>query len=110
MENINFEEFLKVDMRIGKILSAEKIENSEKLLKLEVDFGLDLGQRQIISGIAKSYAPDFLTGKSCVFVVNLEPKEIMGLQSNGMILCASINGLPVILNPEKDVLPGTKIK
>ena len=66
--------------------------------------------RQIISGIAKSYEPEFLVGKEALFIVNLEPREIMGLMSNGMILCATKDGLPVILQPEKEVAPGALIK
>lgn len=108
MEIIKFEDFIKNEMRIGRIVSAEKVEGSPKLLKLEVDFGTE--KRQIISGIAKAYEPDFLVGKQALFIVNLEPREIMGLASNGMILCATVDGLPVILQPEKEVLPGTQIK
>lgn len=108
MEIIKFEEFIKNELRIGKIITAEKVEGSPKLLKLWVDFGTE--QRQIISGIAKSYETEFLVGKEALFIVNLEPREIMGLMSNGMILCATASGLPVILQPEKEVLPGTQIK
>lgn len=110
METINFEEFIKNELRIGKIASAEKVEGSPKLLKLQVDFGAEVGMRQIISGIAKSYDPEFLISKEALFIVNLEPREIMGLMSNGMILCATVDSLPVILQPEKEVLPGTQIK
>ena len=131
MEIIKFEEFIKNEMRIGKIVSAEKVEGSPKLLKLQVDFGetkpaeipaistetenVTVAEpvkklRQIISGIAKSYEPEFLISKEALFIVNLEPREIMGLMSNGMILCATVDGLPVILHPEKEVAPGTQIK
>lgn len=110
MENISFDDFKKSDIRIGKIVTVEKVDGSEKLLKLEVDFGLELGKRQIISGIAKAYSPELLVNKQALFIVNLEPREIMGLISNGMILCASNDNLPVILQPEKEVLPGTQIK
>ena len=114
MEKITFEEFKKIEMKVGKILSAEKVEGSDKLLKLMVDFGeTEIGRevRQIISGIAKSYEPEFLAGKQAVFVTNLEPRQIMGLESNGMILCPQdANDLPVIIQPEKEVLPGSAIK
>ena len=110
MDIIKIEDLIKLDLRIGKICSAEKVEGSEKLLKLEVDFGDEVGKRQIISGIAKSYEPEFLLSKEALFIVNLESREIMGLQSNGMILCATLDNLPIILQPEKEVLPGTKIK
>ena len=110
MDIINIDDLKKIDLRIGKIITCQKVEGSEKLLKLEVDFGSEIGQRQIISGIAKSYEPEFLIGKQALFIVNLEPREIMGLQSNGMILCATLDNLPIILQPEKEVLPGTQIK
>lgn len=110
MDTIKIEDLAKLDLRIGKIITCLKVELSEKLLKLEVDFGSEIGQRQIISGIAKSYEPEFLVGKEALFVVNLEAREIMGLASNGMILCATLDNLPIILEPEKEVLPGTKIK
>jgi methionine--tRNA ligase beta chain len=110
MENISLEEFKKLDLRIGKILTAERVEGSEKLLKLEVDFGAEIGKRQIISGIAKSYEPEFLCGKESLFIANLEPRSIMGLESNGMIMCTTLDNSPIILQPEKEVLPGTQIK
>jgi methionine--tRNA ligase beta chain len=110
MDIINIDDLKKIDLRIGKIVTCQKVEGSEKLLKLEVDFGSEIGQRQIISGIAKSYEPEFLIGKQALFIVNLEPREIMGMQSNGMILCATLDNLPIILEPEKEVLPGSQIK
>ena len=83
---ISIDDFKKVDITVGKILSAEKIPETDKLLKLSVDFG-ELQPRQIISGISL-YFPDcsILIGKKCVFVVNLEPRIIRGLESQGMIL------------------------
>ena len=104
---ISFEDFKKLEIRIGKIVSAEKLENSEKLLKLMVDFGSE--QRQILSGIAKFYTPEELVGKLCPFVVNLEAKTIAGLESQGMILCADGEG-PVLLHPDKNITPGSLIK
>jgi methionyl-tRNA synthetase len=83
---ISYDDFKKMEIKIGKILTVEKIEKSEKLLKLSVDFA-ETTPRQIVSGIAK-YFPDVLSlvGKKCAFVTNLEPKPLMGLESNGMIL------------------------
>jgi methionine--tRNA ligase beta chain len=113
---ISFEEFQKIDLRVAKIIKAEKIEGSEKLLKLIVDLGNDpstgSGQeiRQIIAGIAKFYKPEDLVGKEIVVVANLEPKKLMGLESQGMLLAAEKDGEPVILIPEKEVPPGTKIR
>ena len=112
---ITIEDFKKIDIRIGKIVSAEKLEDSNKLLKLQVDFGADEGkpgqivQMQILAGIAKFYEPEALIGKLCPFVFNLEAKKMGELESQGMILCADGSG-PVLLNPDKDVMPGSVIK
>lgn len=85
---INIDDFKKVEIRAGKILSAEKVEGSEKLLKLSVDFGEE-APRQILSGIAKHISPEILIGKTVGFVANLEPREIMGLRSEAMIMAVS---------------------
>ncbi len=107
-EVINFEEFKKIDLRVVKIKSAEKVGGSDKLLKLIVEDRE--GERQIISGIAKSYKPEELIDQSVVIVANLEPRSLMGLESHGMLLAASSEVGPIILIPEKDVLPGTEIR
>ena len=104
---INFEEFQKIDLKIGKILEAEKVENSEKLLRLKVDLGEE--QRQIVAGIGKVYQPQDLINQEIVVVVNLEPKTLMGFESQGMLLAADNNGEQILIKPEKEVLPGTKI-
>jgi methionine--tRNA ligase beta chain len=105
---IRFEDFQKIDLRVGKVLEAEKVEGSEKLLKLIVDLGSE--KRQLVAGIAKFYKPEDLIGKEIVVVANLEPKNLMGIESQGMLLAADVNGEPVILIPEKEVPPGTKIR
>ncbi len=108
---IKYEDFKKVEIKIGKILSAEPIENSEKLLKLSVDFA-ETAPRQIVSGIAK-YFPDITTlvGKKCAFVTNLEPKPLMGLESNGMILAVGGGEEPFSLFEVSDLIQaGTKAK
>ena len=105
---ISYEDFKKLDIRIGKILSAEKIENSDKLLKLEVDFGEE--KRQIVSGIAQHFTPESLIGKEAPFVVNLEPRVLRGVESAGMILAASANDKVVLLHPGEEVPPGSIIK
>lgn len=107
MEMVALEDLKKLDIRIGKIVSAEAIEGSEKLLKLQVDFGEF--QRQILSGIAKFYAPDELVGKNCPFIVNLQPRSIMGLESQGMLMAVVVDGKAVLLHPDKEVLAGSKI-
>jgi methionine--tRNA ligase beta chain len=112
METISFEDFKKLDIRIGKIISAERVEGSDKLLKLEVDFGDPPagGKRQILAGIGKIYAPEALIGKECPFAYNLAPRALMGLESQGMILCPSDENGPVLLHPDREVLPGNPLK
>lgn len=81
---ITYEEFSKVDVRLGTIVEASNIEGSEKLLKLQVNFG-ELGKRQILSGIAKDFKPEDLIGKQTTFVVNLATRKMMSLESQGML-------------------------
>ncbi|HEY4694820.1 MAG TPA: methionine--tRNA ligase [Candidatus Nanoarchaeia archaeon] len=114
MDKVSFEDFKKLELKIGKIISAVPVEKSEKLLKLEVDFGKKDAsglpdRRQVISGIAGSYSQDDLVGKSFVFVTNLEPRTIMGLESQAMILAAEGEDGPVCLTPTEEVPPGTII-
>ncbi len=87
MNKINYDEFKKVEIKIGEIKSVEKVPDTDKLLRLEVNFDEEEGLRQIISGIAEYFEDEqTLVGKKCTFVTNLEPREIRGLESNGMIL------------------------
>jgi methionyl-tRNA synthetase len=108
---ITYEDFKKVEITLGKILSAEKIEGSEKLLKLMVDFKEDSGPRQILSGIQK-YFPDesVLMGQKCMFVTNLEPRKMMGMESNGMLFAlGGQDGVSFSLITAGDELPeGTR--
>ena len=96
-----------MDIRVGKILSVESVQGSEKLLKIEVDIGTE--KRQIIAGLAKVFKLDELSGKNFVVLVTLEPKKFIGLESQGMILCADDEGKPVCLAPLKDAPAGSKI-
>ena len=103
-----FEDFVKVDMRVGTIKECEAVAGSDKLLKLQVDFGL-LGMRQILSGVQKYYTPGELIGAQGVFVVNLKPRKMMGMDSCGMMLAVSdAHGLQRLI-PAKDVQAGTKV-
>src|SRR3989344_687924 len=106
---ININDFRKCDIRIGKVLSAERVFGSEKLVKIIFDLGME--QRQIIAGIALSY-PDLsiLVGKLIPIVANLEPRKLMGLESQGMVLAADNEGKPVILTPLSEVSPGSIVK
>ena len=105
---ISIQDFMKVELKIGKVLSAERVKKSEKLLKLQVDTG---EMRQIVAGIGKAYGPEDLVGRKIVVVTNLQPAKLMGNESNGMLLAATgSDGVPVVLTPEKDVEEGSKIK
>ncbi len=106
--NISLEEFKKVEIRVGKILAAEKVQDTDKLLRLSVDMGEEK-PRQIISGIAP-YFPDcsILVGKKCMFVANLEPKTIRGYESHGMLFALSTpEGDFSLLEPKDSIPPGT---
>jgi methionine--tRNA ligase beta chain len=105
--NINYEEFQKLRVRIGLIVEAEKVEGTDKLLKLKVDFGDE--KRQIVSGIAEFYTPEKLIGKQFPFVVNLEPRTIRGVESQGMILAISSGEKIVLLKPQKKVPAGSSV-
>lgn len=108
---ISYDDFAKVEIRAGKILSAEKIPETDKLLKLSVDFA-EGNPRQIVSGISM-YFPDpaTLVGKTCMFVTNLEPRMIKGFESNGMLFAVSTtDGNFSLLEPNNTIPPGTKAK
>ncbi len=107
---ITIDDFAKIEARIGKVLKAETVEGSDKLISFELDFG-EASPRQILSGIKKWYSePEALIGKMMLFCVNLEPREMMGFQSHGMLMAVDgIDGAPVFLVPDKEVLPGAKI-
>ena len=105
--SMTIDEFRNVDLRVGKVLAAERVEGSDKLLKLQVDAG---EPRQIVSGIGKAYEPEALVGKEVVLIMNLEPRELMGIASQGMLLAAHGEaGRPVLLMPDGEVAPGAKI-
>jgi methionyl-tRNA synthetase len=105
---ITLGDFAKVELKIGRVVAAERVKKSEKLIKLQVDTG---EPRQIVAGIGKAYAPDGLVGKRIVVVTNLQPAKLMGVESQGMLLAATgSDGVPVILMPEKDVEEGSRIK
>ncbi len=107
-EFINIEDFFKVKMVIGKIIKAEKLEKSKKLLKLEVDLGPH-GIRQVVSGIAEYYTPEEVLGKSAAFVINLKPRKIMGIESQAMIMCTKDSDGLCILSPSKKTDPGSPV-
>jgi len=108
MSKIFFEDFSKLEIRVGEIKEAEAVPNSNKLLRLLVNFGSE--NRQVISGIAQFYTPQDLLGKKFVFVTNLEPRKIMGFESQAMILAAEVDGKAVCLVPDRQVPAGAKIR
>lgn len=106
-EIINFDYFKKLDIRIGKIIEAEHIPKSKKLIKLIIDIGDE--KRTLVAGIADTYTANEIIGKLVPVLVNLQPVTLMGVQSNGMILAAEINGTAVLLTVEKEVPAGSKV-
>lgn len=106
---ITYDDFKKIELKVAKILEAEEVAGAEKLLKLQIDLG-NSEKRQIVAGIKKQYQAKDLVGKEIAVITNLEPRMVMGLESNGMLLAASGDAGPVILIPEKEVPPGSGIK
>ena len=106
-EKITIDDFMKVDLRIGKIIHAEEVEDSRKMLKLQVDIGEE--ERIIYAGVKKSYAAEELMNKLVVVIVNLLPREMKFGTSNGMMLATQSDGDIIVLQPEKEVMPGAKI-
>lgn len=107
-ELIDIDTFKKIDLRVAKILQAERVEKSEKLVKLQIDLG-ELGQRQIVAGIAQYYTPEELVGRTIIVVANLKPAKLMGLESRGMLLAAKKEGKLTLLTVSSEIEPGAKI-
>jgi methionyl-tRNA synthetase len=108
-ETTDYDTFSKTDLRIGKILEAERVPKSEKLIKMKVDIGLET--RTVVGGIGTAYEPEHLLGRLVVVVANLAPRKLMGIESHGMLLCASDNASkPYLLAPAEDAQPGFIVK
>lgn len=105
---INFEDFNKLDIRIGTIIEAEPVPDTDKLLKLKVDLGDE--QRELVAGIADEYKAEDIKGKQIPILINLEPKTIKGIESKGMILAIDIDNKATLLYPDKKVPNGSKIR
>ena len=106
---ISMDDFMKVDLRTAKVLAAEKVPNSRKLVKLSVDLGSE--QRTLVAGIADAYEPEQLLGRTIVMVFNLKPAKLMGIESNGMVLAASPDGgKPALVGFDQDVPPGVRVR
>lgn len=108
---ISIDDFKKIKAKIGRVLSAEAVPDSDKLIRFELDFGEEQ-PRQILSAIREWYPqPELLVGKMMLFVVNLAPRTIRGLESNGMLMAVDgTDGAPVFLVPDREVLPGTTVR
>ena len=107
-DRISIDDFMKVDLRVAKVLTAEKVPNSRKLVKMTIDAG---EQRTLVAGIAEAYEPEQLVGRTVVIVFNLKPAKLMGIESNGMVLAASAEGgKPILVGFDQDVPPGTRVR
>ena len=105
---ITFDDFKRLDIRIGRVISAERVEGTDKLLKLEIDLGTE--KRQLVAGIAEFFQSEQLIGKELPVLANLEPRKIRGIESKGMILAVDIEGRPTLLGPEEEVPPGSIVR
>jgi methionyl-tRNA synthetase len=106
---ITIDDFMKVDLRVAKVLTAEKVPNSRKLVKLSIDLGAE--QRTLVAGIAEAYEPEQLVGRTIVMVFNLKPAKLMGIESNGMVLAASPDGgKPTLVGFDQEIPPGTRVR
>ncbi len=106
---IGFEDFAKVEMRVGQVKSAERVAGADRLLQLQVDIGDEV--RQIVAGLARAYKPEELVGRKVVVVTNLAPRKLRGVESNGMIVAASLpDGAPVLAGFLEDIPVGARLK
>jgi methionine--tRNA ligase beta chain len=107
---MTIDDFMKVDLRIGRIVAVDRIEGSEKLLKFSVDIG-ETALRQILSGVAKVYVLENLIGKSVIVAANLDPRIIVGVESQGMLLGIEngVDGAPMLIFIENQIIPGSKV-
>jgi methionyl-tRNA synthetase len=105
---ITIEDFAKIELKIGEVLEAKRVEGSNKLIVMKVDTG---EERQLVAGIGKAYSPEELIGKKIVVVTNLQPAKLMGVESHGMLLAASDDeGRLSIIVPERQIKKGSKVK
>jgi methionyl-tRNA synthetase len=108
-DRISIDDFMKVELRTAKVLTAEKVPNSRKLVKLSIDVGTE--QRTLVAGIAEAYEPEQLVGRTIVMVFNLKPAKLMGIESNGMVLAASPDGgKPVLIGFDQEIPPGVRVR
>ena len=108
MEEVPYDHFAKLDIRVGTVVSAELVPETDKLIKCTVDLG-ELGERTIVSGIAQWKRPEELIGKQFPYIVNLAPRILRGIESQGMLLAASDEAGVALLVPERELPPGTSL-
>jgi methionyl-tRNA synthetase len=106
---VGIDDFMRIELRVAKVLEAEAVPKSKKLLKLRIDVGTE--QRTLVAGIAEAYTAEQLVGRSVVIVFNLKPAKLMGIESNGMVLAASPEGgKPTLLAVDDSIPPGTRVR
>lgn len=105
---ITFDDFMKLDIKIGTVTAADKVEGTDKLIRLELDLGGE--HRQVVAGMAATYTPEEFIGKQVPILINLEPRKLRGIESQGMILAVDVDGKPVLLLPDKKVPPGSIVR
>ena len=108
-KRISFNKFLQTELRVACVVEAARIEGTDRLLQLKLDVG-ELGPRQIVAGIAEAYEPEQLVGKKIVIVANLKPARIRGVESQGMLLAADLDGRPIVATFGEDVAAGTRVR
>lgn len=108
-EEISYDDFAKLDIRMGTIIAAELVPDTDKLIKCSVDFG-EFGTRTVVSGIAQWKSPEDLVGKQCPYIANLAPRVLRGIESQGMLLAVGVEDGIVLLHPDKIVTPGSRIR
>ena len=107
---ITFGDFTKLEIRVGTIKEAERVEGADKLMKLIVDLGEGDENHQLVAGIAEWYSPEELIGKQIPILANLEPKSFRGIESQGMILAADDGEKAVLLHPDRELEPGSRVR
>jgi len=108
-KKLSFDKFLRTELRVARVVEASRVEGTDKLLQLQLDVG-ELGPRQIVAGIAEAYEPEQLVNKTIVIVANLKPARIRGVESQGMLLAADLDGRPIVATFDDDVAPGTRVR
>ena len=105
---IDIDRFFETELRVARVISAERVEKADRLLKLRIDLGDE--ERQLVAGIAQAYEPEALVGKRIIVVANLKPARIRGVDSQGMLLAADLGGRPIVATFDEEIPPGTRVR